>query len=91
MRAVKAVLGLVVILAAAGGGLYLTERLMAASEPAEAAQGAAAPLRVETITSELVTFADAVTAVGTNGWVKVESPRSRWVNLSSARSVEAAN
>jgi membrane fusion protein (multidrug efflux system) len=65
MRAVKAVLGLVVILAAAGGGLYLTERLLAASEPAEAAQGAAAPLRVETITPELVTFADAVTAVGT--------------------------
>ena len=33
----------------------------------------------------------AVTAVGTNGWVKVEGSRSRWVNLSSARSVEAAN
>ncbi len=65
MRAVKAVLGLVVILAAAGGGLYLTERLLAASEPAEAAQGAAAALRVETVTPELVTFADAVTAVGT--------------------------
>ena len=65
MRVVKTVLGLVVILAAAGGGLYLTERLLAASEPTEAAQSAAAPLRVETITPELVTFADAVTAVGT--------------------------
>ncbi len=65
MRAVKAVLGLVVILTAAAGGLYLTEHLLAASEPAKAAQGAAAPLRVETLTLELVTFADAVTAVGT--------------------------
>lgn len=65
MRAVKAVLGLVVILAAAAGGLWLTERLLAAQEPAEVAQAAAAPLRVETITPETVTFADAVTAVGT--------------------------
>lgn len=66
MRAVKAVLGLVVILAAAAGGLWLTERLLAAPEPAQAAQGGGgAPLRVETITPETVTFADAVTAVGT--------------------------
>ncbi len=66
MRAVKAVLGLVVVLAAAAGGLYLTERLLAASEPAATAgQGNAGPLRVETITPEPVTFADAVTAVGT--------------------------
>ena len=67
MRAVKAVLGLVVILAAAAGGLYLTERLLAASEPAAAAQqgGGGGPLRVETIAPETVTFADAVTAVGT--------------------------
>ena len=33
----------------------------------------------------------AVTAVGAGGWVKVQSPHNRWVNLSSARSVEAAN
>lgn len=66
MRAVKAVLGLVVILAAAAGGLYLTERLLAAPEPAATAQqGGSAPLRVETIAPETVTFADAVIAVGT--------------------------
>lgn len=65
MRAARAVMGLVVILAAAAGGLWLTERLLAASEPAETAQGAPAPLRVETIAPEIVTFADAVTAVGT--------------------------
>lgn len=65
MRAVKAVLGLVVILAAAAGGLWLTERLLAAPELAQMAQGSGAPLRVETIAPETVTFADAVTAVGT--------------------------
>lgn len=65
MRAVKAVLGLVVIGAAALGGLYLTERLLAAPEPAQAVQGGTAPLRVETIAPRIVTFADAVTAVGT--------------------------
>lgn len=66
MRALKAVLGLVVILAAAAGGLWLTERLLAAPEPAAlAAQGGGAPLRVETIIPRTVTFADAVTAVGT--------------------------
>lgn len=65
MRAAKAVLGLVVILAAAAGGLWLTERLLAAPEPARTAQGTAAPLRVETIAPETVTFVDAVTAVGT--------------------------
>ena len=65
MRTVRAVLGLVVIGAAAAGGLYLTERLLEASEPVPAAQGSAAPLRVETIAPRIVTFADAVTAVGT--------------------------
>ena len=65
MRAVRAVIGLVVVLAAGMGGLYLTERLLAAQEPAEMAQGADAPLRVETIAPEIVTFADAITAVGT--------------------------
>ena len=65
MRAVKAVLGLVVILAAAAGGLYLTERMLAAQNPAELAQAGSPPLRVETITPELVTFADTVSAVGT--------------------------
>ena len=73
MRAVKAVLGLVVVLAAGMGGLYLTERLLAASGPAPAAQGAAAPLRVETVAPEIVTFADAVTAVGTaRAWRAVD-------------------
>lgn len=65
MRAVKTVLGLVVVLAAGMGGLYVTERLLAASGPAETAQGSSAPLRVETVAPEIVTFADAVTAVGT--------------------------
>lgn len=65
MRAVKAALGLVVILSAGAGGLYLTERLLAASGPVETVQGGNAPLRVETIAPEVVTFADAVTAVGT--------------------------
>ena len=66
MRAARAVLGVIVIGAAAAGGLYLTERLLAASEPAGITQQAGnAPLRVETITPETVTFADAVAAVGT--------------------------
>ena len=65
MRAVKAVLGLVVILAAAAGGLYLTEQLLETAERPQAAQGNADPLRVETIIPEPVIFADAVTAVGT--------------------------
>lgn len=65
MRSARIVLGLVAILAAGAGGLWLTERLLAASEPAMAVSGAADPLRVETITPETVTFAQAVTAVGT--------------------------
>lgn len=65
MRAARIVLGLVAILAAGAAGLWLTERLLAASEPVAAASGPAGPLRVETIIPETVTFAQAVTAVGT--------------------------
>lgn len=65
MRAARIILGLVVILASAVGGMWLTERLLAAPEPAATARGGDGPLRVETIAPETVTFADAVTAVGT--------------------------
>lgn len=65
MRAIKAVLALAVILAAAAGGLWLTDRLLAATGPAPRADAAPAPLRVETIAPEPITFAEAVTAVGT--------------------------
>ena len=66
MRAARIVLGLMVILAAGAGGMWLTERLLAAPRPpAAAARDAGAPLRVETITPETVTFAETVTAVGT--------------------------
>ncbi len=66
MRATRAVLGLVAILAAAVGGLWLTDRLMAAQEPAATVTaGGDGPLRVETIAAETVTFAETLRAVGT--------------------------
>lgn len=66
MRAFRAVIGLVVILAAAAGGLWLTNRLMAMQEPGAAAvSGNDAPLRVETIAAETATFTEILRAVGT--------------------------
>ncbi|MBK4218130.1 efflux RND transporter periplasmic adaptor subunit [Paracoccus caeni] len=67
MRAVKAALGLVVVLAAAVGGLYLSDRLLAAPEAGIARPAAAdhAPLRVETVPVEMVDFSDSIRAVGT--------------------------
>lgn len=67
MRAVKAALGLVVIGAAALGGLYLTDRLLAAPEAGIARPAAAdqAPLRVETVPVQMVDFSDSIRAVGT--------------------------
>ncbi|WP_170167120.1 efflux RND transporter periplasmic adaptor subunit [Paracoccus methylarcula] len=66
MRALKAVFGLLVILAAAAGGLYVTDRLLASPNATERSGGrSAAPLAVETIPLETMTFSDAVRAVGT--------------------------
>lgn len=66
MRAARAVLGLVAILAAAAGGLWLTDRLLAAQEPAATVTaGGDGPLRVETIAPETATFTDTLRAVGT--------------------------
>lgn len=66
MRAVRILPGLIAIGAAGAGGLYLTDRLLAPSDAGGIARPAsAAPLRVETIAPQTVTFADAVTAVGT--------------------------
>lgn len=66
MRALKAVLGLLVILAASAGGLYVTDRLLASPNAAgPSGDEQAGPLAVETIPVETVTFSDAVRAVGT--------------------------
>lgn len=65
MRAARIVLGLVAILAAGAGGMWLTDRLLAASEPVAVQGGPADPLRVETIVPETMTFAETATAVGT--------------------------
>ena len=66
MRAVKAALGLIVILAAAAGGLYLTDRILARQDPAaRLSQRDDGPLKVETIPVEMTTFSDTIRAVGT--------------------------
>lgn len=66
MRALKAVLGLLVVLAAAAGGLYVTDRLLASPNATEPSGGrSAAPLAVETIPVEPLTFSETVRAVGT--------------------------
>ena len=66
MRALKVILGILVILAAAAGGLYVTDRLMAAPN-LSVAQGpeASGPLTVETVPVETGYFRDSVRAVGT--------------------------
>lgn len=66
MRAVKAALGLVVILSAAAGGLYLTDRILARQDPAaQFSQRDDGPLKVETIPVEMTTFSETIRAVGT--------------------------
>lgn len=66
MRAIRAALGLIVILGAAAGGLYLTDRLMAAQDVAADVRrpGGDQPLPVETIQPEILTFSEVVRAVG---------------------------
>ena len=66
MRAVRAVLGLIVILAAAAAGLYLTGRLLAAPDPQDGvgvAGGGAVP--VQTVPVGTASFSETVRAVGT--------------------------
>lgn len=66
MQALKVILGVLVILAAATGGLYVTDRLMAAPNVAGPdRQDASDPLQVETIPVGKKTFRDTVRAVGT--------------------------
>lgn len=65
MRAVKAALGVVVILIAAAGGLYLTDRIMASQQPAtrDTARDSQA-LPVETVPALMTEFSDSIRAVG---------------------------
>lgn len=66
MRALKAVLGLLIVLAAGAGGLYLTDRLLASPDATGPSGGrSSAPLSVETIPVAIMTFSDTVRAVGT--------------------------
>lgn len=66
MRALKTVLAVVMVLAAAGAGLYVTQRLMA-SPKTDISGGRADgdPVVVETIPAEMTRFSDVVRAVGT--------------------------
>ena len=66
MRAVRAVLGLIVILAAAVAGLYLTDRLLAAPDPQDGggvSGGGVVP--VQTVPVRTASFSETVRAVGT--------------------------
>lgn len=66
MQALKVIFGLMVILAAAAGGLYVTDRLMAApNAEGPGRQETSDPLQVETISVVTETFRDTVRAVGT--------------------------
>lgn len=66
MRVLNALAGLVVLAASAAGGLYLTDRILAASDPqAEDRGNNSAAIRVETISPQIATFQDSVRAVGT--------------------------
>lgn len=66
MRAVKAAFGLVVILIAAAGGLYLTDGFLnSEDQPSLHAATDGQPLRVETIPVEMTTFSETIRAVGT--------------------------
>ncbi|RJE81871.1 efflux RND transporter periplasmic adaptor subunit [Paracoccus onubensis] len=67
MRALKVILGVLVILAAAAGGLYVTDRLMAAPNlaVAQGPESSSSPLTVETIPVGTGNFRDTVRAVGT--------------------------
>lgn len=66
MRALKAVFGLLIVLAAGAGGLYVTDRLLASPDAIGASGGrSTAPLAVETIPVESMSFSDTVRAVGT--------------------------
>lgn len=69
MRALKLVLGVVFLAIAAVGGLYVTDRLLAAQNQA-ATPSRAAPdeaLRVETVPLREMDFTDTIRAVGTAG------------------------
>lgn len=66
MRALKAVLAAVVVLAAAGAGLYVTQRLMASPQTdIGGGRSDGGPVVVETVPAEMARFSDVVRAVGT--------------------------
>lgn len=66
MRPLKAIIGMLVILAAGGAGLYLTQQLLASPNAGViSGRGDSGPLPVETIPVESETFSDNVRAVGT--------------------------
>ncbi|SFA41087.1 membrane fusion protein, multidrug efflux system [Paracoccus halophilus] len=68
MRIVKIILTLIVVLAAAGGGMYLTDRILARQGEQTAMLGPGGnrdPLVVETVAAGVETFAERVRAVGT--------------------------
>ena len=66
MRFVKATIGAIVIIAAAAGGMTLSDRLL--SEPEQArrpSDGAGEAVPVETVAVQTARFVDSVRAVGT--------------------------
>ena len=69
MRALSAAMGLIVILAAGAGGLYLTDRLLAGQEPGARQDGFPAgggeAVRVETVPLQRARFTQTIRAVGT--------------------------
>lgn len=68
MRGARAAFGIIVIVAAAAGGLFLTDRLLAAPDTQVSrgpGGGGGGAVQVETITTQTATFTDAVRAVGT--------------------------
>lgn len=65
MRMVKTALAALVVLGAGYGGLYLTERMLAATGEAMVAPRAPAPMRVDTVPVTMATFNETVRAVGT--------------------------
>lgn len=67
MRAVRAVLGLIVILAAAVAGLYLTGHLLAAPDPQDRAAGpqGGGAVPVQTVEVRTASFSETVRAIGT--------------------------
>lgn len=65
MRTAKAAIGMILIVAAAAGGLYVTDHLLAAPEARVAGPGADPTVQVETIPLARASFDETIRAVGT--------------------------